>query len=130
MSGSKTTTIFTFGFATLALGAIAVAVYCFDYYYPPWGRGMTYQVVSSYFSIASIVVAIGFYIGTEPIAAPLRWWRTFSSGGVFTLIFVALSYFAIYLQQSGFEQDQGLLILGSLTLASSFGAAKLLTRYG
>lgn len=129
MSRSKTTTIFALGFVTWAAGAMAIAVYGFDQYEPAWGRGPSYQLGLWIIMVAAILVAIGFSLGTKPIAVPLPWWKPFACSGAFTLVFGALTYLTSYLGRLGLEQDLRLLFLGLLTFASSFGAAKLLARH-
>lgn len=126
MSRSKTTTIFTLGFVAWAAGAMAVAVYGFDHYERAWGRGPSYQVVLWIITIAAIVVAIGFSLGTKPFAEALPWWKPFLLSGAFTLVFGALTYLAGYIGQLGVEQGLRLLLLGLLLFVSSFFAAKLL----
>ena len=123
----KTTTIFTLGFVAWAAIATAVAVYGFDHYERAWGRGPSYQVILWIISVAAIAVAVGFSLGSKQLTTPLPWWKPILLSSAFTLVFGALTYLAGYMSRLGVEQDVRLLILGLLSFASSFLAAKLLS---
>lgn len=127
MSRSKTIAIFTLGFMGWAAGAMAVSIYGFDQYELAWGRGPSYQVVLWIITVAAVVVAVGFSLGTKRLSASLPWWKSFFLSAAFSLVFGALTYLAGYLGQLGVEQDLRLLFLALLSFVSAFLAAKLLT---